>query len=567
MVGTGIMNLSTADIKSNRFLYKAKQINADTSQFLLKSVLKEGNTVLTENNVKSHIDFEKRYGEFMANEDFTKVDFPENQYISFLDYFKWDMDHKTLEMGAQKLNRKGSNPFEKEKFEDKYSFKEEPIGPRYVSLKPGQDSLNFVAPKAIYDYQNDLIKALNVKLIRVADAIIYPGDGKVTVGEEAKMSPLVAAKVVADFKEKYHIIYDANVNILGRNNFKGDGKYNYVDEKGKIQILKFYKINVDTLYHTFAIAKVLETDSFKLSPYFNFQGKVTLNSTDSLLTFAGGVTFPLSCDRPKPTFLKFESKINPKDIFIPLDETAVNINNNKIFSGIFMGSDSIHTYPSFLSSRRNYNDKFIMTAGGFLHFNEDSMTYEIATKEKMQFHDSMGNYLGLKPALCKEYAEGEYDLGVNLGQVKLDGYGNLQYDLQKKELRLDGMMTVDFMMDKHCMWLMGNEIDSISQEPVNVQTPVFSRALTEMMGYSDATAYLSEMQGGKVMDFPAEMIHSLTFFELHLRWNPLTKSYQSDGKIGIASVLDHQINKLVDGYIEISRRKKWRLYGHLFKIG
>ena len=53
-------------------------------------------------NVKAHVDFAARKGDFAANEDYTLVKFPENKYISYLDYFKWNMDAKTLEMGARK---------------------------------------------------------------------------------------------------------------------------------------------------------------------------------------------------------------------------------------------------------------------------------------------------------------------------------------------------------------------------------------------------------------------------------------------------------------------------------
>lgn len=553
---TGTMNLTTADINSKLFRYKAHIIDADTSKFLLKSLTKAGYTVLTEENVSAHIDFVKQKGEFTANEDYTKVEFPENKYISFLDYFKWNMDEKTLEMGASRPKISNSKQTERATFEEKYSFENEPVGPRYISLNTKQDSLNFVAPKAIYDYQKNLINAFNVKLIRVADAVVYPGDGKVIVAEAAQMRTLFDAKVVANFVDTFHTIHSANMNIFGRNNFTGSGKYDYADENGNIQTITLNDIRVDTALHTIGKGSILETDSFKLSPYFSYQGKVILHSMRPLLNFDGGVTFTTDCDRPRPSWLKFESEIDPKDVFIPVNDNPVNINNNKVFTGFLLGSDSIHTYPAFISGRRNYNDTYILSSAGYLHFNRDSMFYEMGSKEKMQFRDSMGNYVNLRKEGCLEYGEGEIQTGISLGQVKLASYGDIKYDLTSKEMNLDAVLSFDFMLNQPALAIMANEIDSFpSLSALNIRRTVLTRSLTELMGIGDATNYLKEMTLGKPKIFPQEMQHTLNFSELHLKWNAKTNSYESQGKLGIGSILNHQINRMVDGYIELIRRR------------
>ena len=77
LAGEGKMDLTTADITSNEFHYKSQIIDADSSQFNLKSLNKTGYTVLAE-NMNAHIDFAKRTGDFASNEDFTLVQFPEN---------------------------------------------------------------------------------------------------------------------------------------------------------------------------------------------------------------------------------------------------------------------------------------------------------------------------------------------------------------------------------------------------------------------------------------------------------------------------------------------------------
>lgn len=556
LIGEGTMKITSAEINSRLFRYHGKTIDGDTSQFLLKSLSKDGYTVITENNVKSHIDFIKQKGEFTANEDFTKVTFPENKYISFLNYFTWNMDDKTLEMGARITKNAMTGNNEKAHFEEKFAFEKEPVGPRYVSIHPKQDSLNFVAPSAIYDYQNNFINASDVKLIRVADAIIYPKDGKITVAESAQMRTIFDCMVVANYKDSLHTIHSANINIQGRQSFTGTGKYDYIDENEVVQTITMDKIMVDTDLHTIAQGTVLEPDSFSLSPNFAYQGKITLNSSLPLLSFTGAVQPRFVCSNLKPGWLKFNSEIEPKDIYIPIDENPVNINNNKLFAGIFMGSDSIHIYPAFISGRRNYNDSYIHTSSGFLHYDKDSMVYEIASKEKMQNRDTTGNYLYIQKTQCNEYGEGSLNLGVNLGQVKLSSYGSINYNVLSNEVSLDAILGIDFMMDPTAIQILANQIDSFPNlNPVELNHPVMIRSLYESLGKSVADVYLNDVSTGKPKAIPVEVQHTLNLTNLQLKWNHKTNSFQSSGKIGVGNILNSYVNRMVDGFIEITRKR------------
>jgi hypothetical protein len=564
--GNGKMDLTTADLYSDKFSYLANVINADTSAFDLKSLHNKGLTVQTK-NVKSHIDFTTRKGDFTSNEDFSLVTFPENQYISYLDYFKWNMNDKTLEMGAK---RTPSQPKPKIRLQvpdttrlstttisDRFGFKEEPVGPRYISISHNQDSLNFVAPLAVYDYQKNLINASGVKLIRVADAIIYPKDQKVTINENAQMKPLVNTTVVAGFENRYHTIHSANVSVWGRFNFTGSGKYDYIDENKKVQIIDMKDIKVDSAKNTIATAILLEQDTFTLSPNFGYQGRMLLSSTRQLLTFDGGATIRTDCSKPVFHWIRFKSEINPNDIYIPVEENPVNINNGKIFNGIFVANDSIHVYPAFLSGQRNYNDKFIITSSGFLRYNKDSAVFEIAAMDKLQNRDLPGNYLSYHKYNCIEYGDGKMDLGVNLGQIKLNTYGSASFNTVNKEVKLDVLLGIDFMFDANTIKNVANKIDSFPDlKGLDITRAMYLKMQNLIMGDKKAEKYRNEMTlVGKPKEMPAEMMHTLNITYLKLRWNHETRSYQSIGKIGIGNILTTQINKMVDGFIEITKRR------------
>jgi hypothetical protein len=554
--GDGKLDMSTADLHSGLFRFKSQIIDADSAKFNLKSLHNKGFTVLTD-NVKAHVDFTSHSGDFASNEDYTLVQFPENKYISYLDYFKWNMDAKTLEMGRRKSKTDTLKAENKAYVDDRFSFPQEPEGPRYISTDKKQDSLNFVAPLALYDYENNYLNASGVQVIKVADAVIYPSDGKVTIAETAQMKPLYKTKIIANYIDSFHTIYDANVSIQSRKRFTGTGKYNYIDETEKTQVIDITEIKVDTATHTIATGTITESDNFMLSPFFGFQGKTILNSSKRALFFNGGVNLKTDCEQMNFSWLKFESDIDPKDIYIPVNENPMDINFKKIYTGFFMATDSIHIYPAFLSGRRNYNDQLINTSSGFLHYNKRSMCYEIASKEKLLNHDTIGSYICFYKSNCLAYGEGKLNLGVDLGQLKLTTYGNISTNLISREVLLDVLLGVDFMFDAGALKSMTSKIDSFPNlEGVDINRRNFVKSLNEIMDWKKAAKYREEMTlFGTSKDFPNEINHTLHFTNLSLKWSNSTKSYQSFGKIGIGNIKDHQVNRMVDGFIEIHRRR------------
>jgi hypothetical protein len=554
--GSGNMNLTTADLQSRHFRYKAQIIDADTSKFLLKSLRKEGYTVLTEENVNSHIDFSIQKGEFVANEDYTKVEFPKNQYISYLDYFKWNMDQKNLEMGARKTAqelKKSSRSIA----EDKLRYEEEEPGPRYISVNTKQDSLNFVSNQATYDYQNNLINASNVKLIRSADAIIYTSDGKVTVAEGARMQTLHNTKIVASYLNKTHTLHSASIDITGRKNFFGHGKYDYVDENEHVRTLDMQEIFVDSLQHTIAKAQLIEPDTFKLSPYFAYQGKITLNSSKTLLNYDGAVHITGQCEGLFSDWLRFESDLDPKDLYFPVSESPVSINGKKLFAGVLISSDSISVYPTFFTTRRNYADQYVSTASGFMRYNKDSMVYEIGSKDKLNNRSLNGNYYSLNTSKCRAYGEGSVNLGVDLGQVQLPGYGKVSSSFIDHDTHLDLVQGFQFMFDPVSLNIMSHILDSVPNlEKFDIKSPLFVEALNRYLGNSKAAEYLNFVAADSIMkEFPDTINHTLFAGALHLHWNQARTAYQSEGKIAIANASTNQVNRYVEGFIEIQKRR------------
>jgi hypothetical protein len=543
--GTGRMYFEGAEMVSDDYAFKANEIHADTADFYLKSLHSEGFTVLTE-NINADINFNSQNGNFTSNEDYTLVSFPENKYVSFLDHFEWDMNRKELAMGSRT-----SAPPAVEVAEEGLT------GPRYISIDPEQDSLSFISPIAIYDYDSNLIKATAVKYIDIADARVYPENERLTVMPDARLKTLYNAGFVTNRDTRYYTLHNTTLNITGRNSFTGSGYYDYTDEIDQKQTLFFSSLGVDTGKQTIGSGEIVESDEFTLSPNYRFQGKVFMQAARQFLTFDGGALIEQNCDRIQPRWIYFRSQIDPVNIFIPIVDPLIDINRDKIFNGFYIYYDSVHVYPAFLSGRKNYSDVPLVTSSGFLFYDKAGQQYLIGQKDKLANRNSTGNLLSLHRENCELYGEGRLNLGEKLGQVKLTASGNATHNTLSNQTEMDLLLGIDFYIADNIINIMASEADSMPSLPaVDLNRPEYIKNITQQIGKSKYDAMKSELGlFGSLKEIPAELRHTLLFNDLRMKWNNESNSWISVGKIGIASINNTTINKRVDGLIELQIKR------------
>jgi len=541
--GKGRFFMEGAEINSNLYTFSANEIDADTSDFYLKSLHTDGFTVLTE-NINTHIDFEAQKGYFKSNEDFTLVSFPENKYVSYLDNFEWDMNEKVLAMGSTKAQ--ASSPDE-----------EALSGPRYISTDAEQDSLSFVAPVAFYDYDSNLIKATEVKYIDIADARIYPDGGRLTVQADARLRTLYNAILIANRETKYYNMFNASVTISASKKYVGSAYYNYIDEAKQEQVVYFSALGVDNNLQTIGSGELTEQDDFTLSPYFKYHGKVFMEASRPFLTFEGGTEIEHFCENIPTRWMHFRSEIDPQNILIPVGDELIDEDRNKIFNGLYMFYDSVHVYPTFLSGRKFSSDRPVITATGFLNFDHQKQEYRIGSKEKLLDQNVPGNLLTLHRENCVLYGEGRIDPGAKLGQIKLSTVGNVTHNSNENTTEMNVMLGLDFYIADNIISVMADEIDSVPNLPaVDLNSPLIAKGMADLIGKEKYEAMKSELSlFGTVKDAPPELKNTILFNELKLRWDDEANSWVSIGKIGIGSINNTQINKRVDGLLELQIKR------------
>ncbi|MFC2098390.1 hypothetical protein ACFLSP_01460 [Bacteroidota bacterium] len=548
--GEGRMDLTNSILESDHFTYTAHVFDSDTANFRLKSVSTDGFTLRTD-NIRAHVDFEDRSGIFQTNEEFSLVEFPENKYVSRLDMFSWDMDAALLAMGSASETDTIPEISTLENGEDIM------VGPRYISIDPYQDSLSFVSNRAVYDYQRNILRGSHVTFLRVADAYIYPGDGEVIIDPNGEMREFVGAKILANRTSRLHEFYDAGVKVIGKNEYTGSGFYDYVNVTGESQQINFHEISIDDSVNTIAEGMIAESVDFTLSPMYGYQGRVELFARNNFLTFDGGAKIFYDCPDNENNFLKFRTEIDPENIYIPVPEQPTDINMNYIYSAIYLSVDSAHVYPAFNGRKKLPRDRAIVTAEGYLHYDEESAEYRIASREKLDQPGIPGNYLRLSTNDCMEYGEGKVRPGVVLGQVRTSAVGDVKYNIETREAELNIALLLDFFMSDDAFGIMTNEIDSFPNlEAVDLTDPAYMKKLSELVGGDRAETLQTELGlYGAYQSEISEINKSLFFSHLKLLWNQETQSYRSDGKISLGGINGKQVNKKIDGIIEMQKKR------------
>ncbi|UCG28780.1 MAG: hypothetical protein JSV24_05325 [Bacteroidales bacterium] len=560
LTGSGIMVMPDANITASDFRYTKSSFESDTADFYLKSLRTDGYAFIAE-NVTSSIDFTAAKGSFSSNSDTSLVKFPENQFVSTLDYFNWNMEVEELAMG--KKDRTVRKPLDET---DSLSLLDARLEqPTFVSIDPRQDSLGFVSDSAIYNLRENLITAYNVNFIEVADALIFPYEGKVEIANRAQFRTLEDARIIANQK---HSIHSASVRIMNKEEYEASGKYNYTDEDQNVQLIEFNNILVNDDGHTVASGDIIESENFTLNPAFEFIGTVNLDAQKEFLTFTGGARTVHNCQNLERRYLKFISEIDPQNVMIPVATEPRDINNNRIYNGHFISNDSTHIYTAFLSRRKIYSDNPITTAEGFLFFDKGSGKYKIGSREKLADETSTGNFLTFDKNYCQFYGEGQLNLAVEFGQFSVTTVGNILQDLEANKSTLEMLIGLDFYFRPEAITMMANEIGGHpTLEPADLSQSTYRKSIEELIGRERAQTLREEANlYGRISELPAELRFTILLTHVNLVWNDLTSSYRSVGKIGIGNIMNNQLNVMVDGYIEIQKKRSGDLFDVYLKM-
>jgi hypothetical protein len=546
--GTGIINLTDSRVTSRLFSFASNAIKADTADYNLKSPSTNGYSFIAE-NANTEINFELKMSRFRLNTDSSVVKFPEIQYICTMTDFTYNMETRILNMEQKGKSDNPLLPTDKLIRLDFANLDK----PTFFATNNLSDTVAFSSWKGSYHLDQEFIEAENINYIHIADALIQPPNGKIIINRRAKIQQMQDAVIAVNHR---HILHSAKVDIESTKRYIGSAVYDYVDENKEIQKINFPQLEVDTAT-TYANGFIPASQKFMLSPAFSFAGDVALSARADNLTFTGVAGIIHNCETLVSYDIKFKSEIDPNNVLIPVGEKPRDKNDNLVFSGSFINTDSTHIYPAFLSAQKSWADVPLIYSNGWLYFEKAKGRYLITSREKLIDHTLPGNMIAFDKNYCVLSGEGSLDFGSKLDLVKLTSAGKFTQELDSGKVNIEAILGLDFYFSNEAIKVMADDIRMMpSLKPVNLNSDLISKGMKDMLGVNIASQLKEEMDlFGSSKSLPKEFNFKLLLNDVKLYWNESSSSFRSKGKIGIGFIGQQPVNVYVDGNIEIQRRR------------
>ena len=582
----GKLRFGLTEFDSDHFALDARTFVADSANFLLYSA-DTANIAFTATNYRANVDFDAQKVQYDYLNQNSNLDFPMNQYICSLKEAEWDMATNSLHL---------HNPVESFGDYASATTREELLAihnnaSKFISLVPEQDSLQFYSMSADYDMTNYVIHAHDVKIIRVADAAVFPYMHDIDINADSKLEP-VNGDLLADTLNGFHLYKNAVVNIHSRNYYNAQGVWDYVNAEGSSTPIQMDTIvPLDGITHGYA--HIADTSEFKLNTQFGFQGRLTLKATDEFGYYDGHfalhafeepviVKVPDPAEEPTDTtnmeehlilddfnpmagleertqdsiaalnhWFVSSATIDPASIRIPVDIDRIREEDSRMTNGLYyeLAIDGGY-FGSFLTpkeGRKELDDT--APANGMLWFDASNSRFVVTDETQYDTYVDL-NSQGVVNG------EGSFDLGLDTPLSKFVVHGKYtQYP--NDSLTLEGLNVFNApVFDDKALEAMAEvfaNIDGASIDLTETQYMHYYRSENDEEKTEERQKAI-ELEGYPQMESSDFYANTIVIPDLKMVWNEKLHAFVSVGKIGLGNFGNHIVNKYVDGCVVFDRR-------------
>lgn len=570
----GKLRFGLTEFDSDHFALDSRTFVADSANFLLYSA-DSTSVAFAATNYRANVDFDEQKVKYDYLDMNSNLDFPMNQYICSLKEAEWDMASNSLHL---------YNPVESFGDYATATTHEELLAvhtnaSKFISLVPGQDSLQFYSMNAEYDMTNYVIHAHDVKIIRVADAAVFPYEHDVDINAESKLDP-VNGDLLADTLNRFHLYKDAVVDIQSRNRYLAQGYWDYVAADGTRTPI-FMDSIAPKAGVTRGVAHLADTSAIELSPQFAFKGKVMLTATDEHGLYDGH--FALSGFNPEPV-LTYEVEetendslvttvvetpqpsdtiaalhhwfastaiINPNIIQIPIDLARIQNETPEICSGLYYEQAIDGGYfASFLTPKKGRRENAeVNPSNGTLWYDANNERFVVNEKQNYDSWFALDSR-GMVEGQCSS------DLGFDLPLVQFAVHGDFK-QYPNDSLTFAGLNVLNVpVFDDDVMQSMADVYANVPGESIDLtKTPYvhYFRSENDEEKTGELTQAI-ELEGYPQLESSDFYCQTLVIPDLKMVWNDKMHAFVSVGKIGLGNFGKHVVNKYVDGYVVFDHR-------------
>ncbi len=514
MNGMGQILFNEAVMNSRKYDFTYFDILSDTASFALKNkYITEGDAPLAieTDGVKSFVSFKDRKGEFNSFGS-KRIKFPANVYYCTMDKFFWYMDGESVDF---EKNQAKTTTFE---------AGADLNDPNFFSMDDRQDSLRYRSLSAKYDLKTQTIFCNKVEYVQVGDAKIYPDSMKITIRKQAYMEPLKNAIIVANYITKYHRFTEADVLISSRKKYEGICRYPYYDRDSTLTTLSMNSIKYEGL-STIAEGDIEQKMQFKLSPEFDYYGKIKVLANNPGVFCDGSTRINHQCRSFDRSWLAFKDTVNAFNIQIPISEQPLNDKGNRLAVGFLWKDDekmdSVLVYPAFLSKIEGKNDAVIFQSSGYVQYNPKSEAFQIAPKEMLNGMVKNQNILTFYTNSCSLTGIGKISMGIDLGEVRVESFGDINYDPVAQKIGMNLTSKYVFPLQKNIMEGLAaslKEVENQKDADMNSKNYNFKEVTKYWLSQEEENDFYKDYEEDKLRKMPLNLTGTMLITGLHFEF-------------------------------------------------
>ncbi|MBR4390812.1 MAG: hypothetical protein IKT08_01745 [Bacteroidales bacterium] len=540
--GDGELTFGLTRFNSNYFDFESHSFVADSSDFVLYD--EDGSTkAFLAENYRSLVNLASKKVQYQYLDMKSNLDFPLNKFYCSLQEAEWDMDANTIHLFSPSSSF--ADYAAATTHDELLSIHN--AASKFVSMLPEHDSLEFFCSNADYNMNDYVIHAHDVKIIRVADAALFPSDANLDIMRNAEITPLEHASVLADTLNRQHLYKDASVTIFSRNRYLAEGTKDYLDMEGVATPVYFDKIEpVDGV--TVGHAVVADSLEFLLSPYFGFQGKVVSTASSPHDRYEGSFRLTQSCLGDTVWFVS-TAEIDPERVSIPIDMDKIRKVRPGLFNGLCYEFGSGGGYRANFLKPMNSETVMVLMQSGDLSYEVDSSRYVIKDSQRTDYRLSLSDR-------CVVKGHGATNLGFDEGLTKMTCYGDYT-GFPNDSLVMDVLNVFQVpIFNEQLLKDMAEIYAAVEGEAVDLTKTGYVDYLRMEQGEEAAALLRQEIELNGYPEIEANSFYDrmIVIPNLHLVWNPVLRAFVSQGKIGIGSFGTNVVNRYVDGYVVFDRR-------------
>ena len=168
---------------------------------------------------------------------------------------------------------------------------------------------------------------------------------------------------------------------------------------------------------------------------------------------------------------------------------------------------------------------------------------------------------------CLLEGNGRVNMVGDMGRLTMKSAGKGTYYMIPDSANFTITTSFDFLFSEEALKVFSTDLKLTDLKGIDVASTTYSYPLHEFLDALSADKQIAELSTfGQFRKFPEELNHTLMLADMKLAWNPELRSFVGKGPVGIMSIGKEMVNKYVESYLEIGKRRTGDQFTFYFEL-